>query len=195
MEVNKKLKFLMVLNIIFAIGCQSQEKKRSEKAENFLKKVEYENIAMLYDLVLIPRKYNSDSNKYQLGRFVSESYVKGNREQIDLPVITKEMRESEMQLLPFYNNIYKFAAAKSITIDSAKKYIVAVTALYEKLNIVEVISHPDLGRFIAFKINSSDELIYKEEDAEVYHEYWKNYFKRTPKFGNNWYFRVVSMQE
>jgi len=188
MEAGKEIKFLLVFVIMFMVGCQAQEKKRTESAEKFLKIAQDKNIEVFYDLVLIPRKLNSESNKYQLGRLVYESNVNGNREQIDLPVIRKEMKETEVQLLPFYNNIHKFSTAKGITVDSAKKYISQVVTQYEELNVIEITSHPDLGRFIVFKINNSDELIYKEEEAPVYHEYWRKYFATALKLKPQWYF-------
>lgn len=195
MEVGKKIKLLLVFITISVLGCHSQERKGPEHAKEFIKDLENVNVEIFYSMILIPRRFNPDLDRYQLGRLVYEFIVSENRQQIDLPVIKKEMKDDEIEQLPFYNNIKQFSTTRGITIDSAKVFISDVVSHYEALKVVEITSHPDLGRFIRFKINTSDELVYKEDDANVNHEYWQKFFKTALKLADKWYFRNLTKQQ
>jgi hypothetical protein len=189
---DRRFKIIIFLISILTIACYSQEKKKLGEADEFLKAIENKNVEIFYDLFLIPRKFNKEHNRYHLGRLVAEFSVNGKREQINLPIIREKMSNSEVAALPFYNNVKAYSLRKAITIDSAKRHITKVVSLYDELNVIEIVSHPDLGRFIRFKIDTKNELVYKEREADVYHNYWKDYFKTALKLNDKWYFRNIS---
>lgn len=191
MDLSRKLKniFLGTLIILFSGNCNGQKNKRQEVVNLFLEKARSRDVKMFYGLVLVPRKYNSNTNEYELSRLVAEFSIQENREQINLPIIKEGMTDNEIDSLPFSYGIEKLSLKKDIEIDSAKKYIINVVSLYRELKVMEIISHPDLGEFIRFKLGAQVELIYKERLGKVYNNYWKEYFHTASSIGGNWYIK------
>ncbi len=179
--------FLMFVSLFSMCTTRTSE----NKVQDFYRLAEDENIDVFFNLTLIARNFNSQTKRYDLARVVSERIVNGITESLDLPFIRCEMKISDIEKVPFYSNIEVYAKQNGITQDSVKRYLIKVSSLYDKLKVINIISRPDLGKFIRFKISSDEDVIYLPDVSLVYNDYWNNFFQSSTKLKAKWYFRKV----
>jgi hypothetical protein len=184
-----KKMYLLISILILAEACSPNSKKDFVK-EFYDKAKQHESeLSIFYNVSFTAR--GSKDGKPLIPRI---EIALDENETITLPGISKGMSDEEIMHLPFFENIEVYSNKVGLT-DSAlaykevRNYCLAIVELARKLEVYKVQSTPRLGKFIIFTLTPNDQVIYIPDLSEVNQDYWKNFFDKGKKLGENWYYR------
>jgi hypothetical protein len=177
---------ILILSVLLH-NCNESDIQVVEKQVERITSLEYPEI--FYSFLLDTR--GKDSNGVYLARALQ--YYKPDGSFISLPL--PEVFESldSIGKSKWINNVKEFAQSRGFGHEDAVRYYLEscrpVSHIFSQLNISEVYSNPRLGKFIIFKLDNQDKLIFLEDPELIMNSSWQYDFKRFKKVADNWYLK------
>lgn len=192
------MKIFIAIAFLMVTSCSSNKQidgyQLTKESYEIAKEKEGE-LDILFNVSLTARGIDPRDSSYRITRI---GITLKDGETITIPGIKRYMSDKEINKLPFYENIKKYAELNNLSDSIAYKFVkehsVKIIELVNELKAFEIQSTPRLGEFIIFTITSTDQMVYVPDTSKVNHQYWKSYFRTSNKFDDKWYYRKIEKE-
>lgn len=175
------MKYIVIIFIFINFSCVNHE----NNPKSFIQKNQNENLSKLVYVNIEARGIREDTLRYYYSHTIT------GKETLTIPSF-EFFDDFYKKDSSSYNAIFiKLCKMDTITNKStlvcAKEYALMIDNIYKKLDVVNILSKPNMGKFIEFTLHGGSKVYYLE-DENTLNPYWKDKFSKLKKVDEFWYY-------